>query len=550
VKRTTTLFLIGLTTLPWAAACAGSECEGSLCATPGTAGDEGETGNADETGDAGETGYEEGTGMATEGTGPNFDVGGDGDGDTGEGSCKVEDGDLDAVAPCKHQAPPDSFEAQVQWSFSGQGADDMAIAAPVVVNLTDDNDDGEVDLCDVPDVVVPLYYDTNPFGNGHLYVLDGATGELHYSLDAWIAPRVHPAVGDIDGDGVAEIVTAHYGNGFMGYLAAYENDGSLKWVGDEIQTGFHAIALADLDNDGDVEIMIGGHVADHEGNEIFTSTSVATSMQTTIAADLDGDQDLEVIQGPFAWHHDGSPYYAVEDLSRGHSAVADLDEDGLPEVLVMGDKGVTVLEHDGTVKVKDAKPMANPGGWYWQPPAIHDMDGDGAPEIALGTTDLYGVVEADLTVAWTAPVTDSSGFAGGTAFDFLGSGTAQGVYADEATLFVFDADGQVLTQSPRSSATQIEFPVVVDVDADDSAEMVVVSNEIQGAQTQPAVQVIRDKEDRWVPARRIWNQHSYHVTNVREDGTIPQFEAPSWESFNTYRTQAQFEDGGVCVPEG
>jgi hypothetical protein len=37
---------------------------------------------------------------------------------------------------------------------------------------------------------------------------------------------------------------------------------------------------------------------------------------------------------------------------------------------------------------------------------------------------------------------------------------------------------------------------------------------------------------------------------VREDGTIPQFEKPSWEVFNTYRTNSQIEAGGECVPEG
>jgi hypothetical protein len=40
------------------------------------------------------------------------------------------------------------------------------------------------------------------------------------------------------------------------------------------------------------------------------------------------------------------------------------------------------------------------------------------------------------------------------------------------------------------------------------------------------------------------------VTNVREDGTIPQFEPPSWEHLNTYRTNAQIEGGSVCDPEG
>jgi hypothetical protein len=33
-----------------------------------------------------------------------------------------------------------------------------------------------------------------------------------------------------------------------------------------------------------------------------------------------------------------------------------------------------------------------------------------------------------------------------------------------------------------------------------------------------------------VPARSIWNQLQYHVTNVNDDGTIPQFEQPPWEA--------------------
>ena len=53
----------------------------------------------------------------------------------------------------------------------------------------------------------------------------------------------------------------------------------------------------------------------------------------------------------------------------------------------------------------------------------------------------------------------------------------------------------------------------------------------------------------WIQARRIWNQHTYHVTNVREDGTIPQFEPPSWQSLNTFRTNAQIEGGAVCDPQ-
>jgi hypothetical protein len=125
------------------------------------------------------------------------------------------------------------------------------------------------------------------------------------------------------------------------------------------------------------------------------------------------------------------------------------------------------------------------------------------------------------------------------------------MYADESFLFIFDDKGQVLLQSERTSRTGTEYPVVADVDNDGSAEIVVVSNEpINGQQGPypPPVQVIRDVDDRWIQARRIWNQHAYHVSNVREDGTIPQFEPPSWKDLNTFRTNAQIEGGGVCKP--
>src|SRR5262249_41587073 len=148
------------------------------------------------------------------------------------------------------------------------------------------------------------------------------------------------------------------------------------------------------------------------------------------------------------------------------------------------------------------------------------------------------VLETNFTVKWTAP-TDDSGFASSTAFDFLGDGTAEAMYADHVALYIFGGMGEVLLTSPRGSWAQFGNPIVADVDNDGSAEIVVVSNKGYQNFTEPAVQVIRDKEDRWIPARRIWNQHTYHVTNVREDGTIPQVEPKSWKTFNTFRTQAQ-----------
>jgi hypothetical protein len=269
---------------------------------------------------------------------------------------------------------------------------------------------------------------------------------------------------------------------------------------------------------------------------------------STTAADLDDDGDLEVVYGLEAFHHDGTPYYDVTDeIDAGHPQVVDIDADGQPEVVVSGYHGVSVIEHDGTLTLHHVLPEM----CEWRPAAIHDIDDDGLPEILLGASGTYSALGHDISVRWSAVVDDGSGAAAGTAFDFLGDGGAEAMYADETSLFVLDEAGQVVMTGVRTSWTQVENPVVADVDNDGSAEIVVVSNlGYQPIVASPMVQVFRDAEDRWVQARRIWNQHAYHVTNVREDGTIPRVMPKQWLGLNTFRTQAQIASGGsVCDPK-
>ena len=55
------------------------------------------------------------------------------------------------------------------------------------------------------------------------------------------------------------------------------------------------------------------------------------------------------------------------------------------------------------------------------------------------------------------------------------------------------------------------------------------------ALTKTGVAVYRDVLDNWVRTRRVWNQHTYHIGNVNDDGSVPRSEAPSWLGHNTYR---------------
>jgi len=485
-------------------------------------------------------------------TGAKFDVGEDTEepGTTGNpvDVCKATDDDMGGVGDCTMEAPPDAFEPDVQWSWNGPGLEKESLVTPLVANLTDDNGDGEIDLCDTPDVVVLATQFSNP---GHIYVLDGATGTLHFMIPTAVTWSINPAIGDIDDDGLPEIIAA-VGPGFGGpsMAIAFEHDGTIKWQNNTPLTHGQggAITLADLDNDGDVEISMDKLIIDHNGQTVVTLPEVqGTENFTTVAADLNGDGDLEIVIGANAYHHDGSVYYSNPNLEHGFAQVANLDADPEPEIMVNSGSGLTLLEHTGAIKYQNQKPGG--GSSWFRPGTVHDFDGDNVSEVATSAANSYVMFEGDLTVNWIAPVADGSGWAAGTAFDFDGNGVAEAMYADEENLYVFDGNGQPLLNVPRSAKTLAEYPVVADVDNDGSAEIVVVSDSgWSGNQSAPTVQVIRDIEDRWIQPRRIWNQHTYHVTNVREDGKIPQFEKPWWQSLNTFRTNSQIEGGEICIP--
>ena len=357
----------------------------------------------------------------------------------------------------------------------------------------------------------------------------------------------------MDGDGLPEIVTSNGG----AHMLIFNHDGSLQsqeMLPIAVQQRV-SIALADVDNDGDVEIQLDKGLFTHTGATLWMATGDTVEQASpSVLADLDGDGDQEVIFGHSAYHHDGSLYYHQETIDKGFPQVADLDGDMLPEVLVANREGLSLLEHDGTLTQYNVRFNSDPAeSFNWIKPAtIHNFDSDSQPEVAVSSASHFSIVETDLsTVLWEVDVSEPSCCAGGTAFDFLGDSTAEALYADEHQLYALDPSGnQVLSPQPaRSSWTWIEYPVVADIDNDGSAEVLVVSSEVYGEQNSPTLQAIRDADDRWIAARRIWNQHTYHVTNVREDGTIPQFEQPHWLQLNTFRTQAQITgEASVCQP--
>jgi hypothetical protein len=142
----------------------------------------------------------------------------------------------------------------------------------------------------------------------------------------------------------------------------------------------------------------------------------------------------------------------------------------------------------------------------------------------------------------------TSNVTGSSVFDFNGDGAAEVVYNDECYFRIYDgSNGFVYQRLDSQSPTRIEYPVVADVDNDGNAEILFSAGNARKEKNCAAVvqknglRVIGDPSDRWVSARRIWNQHAYHVTNVIESGAVPEDEVPSWLSYgartyNTYRS--------------
>ncbi len=445
----------------------------------------------------------------------------------------------DSGASCAFQATPGSFNPVLEWGWNSTLIEPDALNVLMTPCVIDLNGDG------VPEVV---FGSTASTGGGSIEVgflraISGATGaELFTITDPAYLLNVAAsiAVGDIDNDGLPEIVATDESGD---HLIAFENDGTFKWRSDVVEPVYWgAPSIADIDQDGTPEIVIGRQAVNNDGTLRWTGTggigAVVGNSPISVVADVDADGSPNVVAGNTVYAANGTIAYENATLPDGANAVANFDADPEAEIVLVIGGNLWLLEHDCTIKWGPVS-LPDAGGG---PPTVADYDGDGLPEIGIAGATAYTVIEDDGTIKWSSPTQDGSSYVtGSSVFDFEGDGTAEVIYRDELFLRVYrGTDGTVLYQTPMSSCTWHEYVLVADVDADGNAEIVAVANDNCGFGTQRGIYVIGDASDSWASTRKIWNQHTYHITNINDDGTIPQFEQNNWvtpsgEPYNNFR---------------
>ncbi len=451
---------------------------------------------------------------------------------------------LESGSDCANSAPPGSITPVLQWAWTSSAVEPASLnvmMTPVVIDVSGDG---------VPDVV---FGSTDSTGGGFVEIgilraLDGASGaELWTVTDPSLALNVafNIAAGDLDGDGLVEIVAADVNNT---QLVCFENDGSFKWRSAVLENqDWGSVALADLDADGSPEIVTGRQVLDSSGNLLWTGAGGAGTIGSgslSIVCDFDLDGLGDVVAGNTVYNAFGAVLCEDPALADGYPAVANFDSDAEPEIALVNNGSLYLLERDINAPGQLATvwgPVLLVGGGGGAP-TIADYDGDGLPEIAVAGAAAFEVYEHDGTLKWVSVTQDGSSYrTGSSVFDFNGDGAAEAIYRDETDLRIYDgSSGAVLFQTPMSSCTWHEYVLVADVDADGNAEIVAVANTNCGFGPQQGVYVFSDLNDDWVPTRKVWNQYSYHITNVDESGAIPLAENPSWlypagAPFNNYR---------------
>ena len=458
------------------------------------------------------------------------------------GSMALLGGEFEGDLPALSQ-PIAPFEMVQKWSWNSSNfmPEHIQVAStPVVAQLNDDNGDGVINNSDVADLVVVTFKNNIFYKNGLVRALSGIDGAELWAYEnggVFSDPRNTVAAADLDGDGIVEIVL----NDFASPVIQVVNHlGEVKKEFTKSGKPLGSVTLSDINNDGVVEIVNGDNVFSYDSGLLYTTNWSAAS----IAFDADNNGTQEVLSGGGLYDSNGVQLWQYgAPGSIWFSSVVNLDDDLEPEIVISNPSNnasesvFAVLEHDGNVKWE----LTNPNNLGGGAQAVSNFLGANSLGIVYSGYSSVDMYNTSGEVVWSFANGDVfNGKMGVSAYDFNGDGIDEVIVQDHLKVRVLNGlNGEVLSTVANSTWSLWEYPVIVDLSGDDNAELITVSNNFDSRYSinnGVTVYEAADSSKPWKNATRIWNQHSYHQTNINQNGTVPTVELPSWLNNNSYRS--------------
>lgn len=254
------------------------------------------------------------------------------------------DGDLEVILAGSCDPTTYCFDADsgfIQWSTPMRGSD----SPPTVADV---DNDGKPEILQ------------GQFG-GYVLCLNGEDGsevwELEIDTDSWI--QTAPTILDVDDDGQLDFIVATWSFFDNHMVAAYRGDDASEiWVSDTPEDYiYHGVSYGDMDNDGDVELVIGDYsgqlicldAASGETNWTYILPSLPLYIGgPTSMGDIDNDGELEVVFNDWfriaAIDHDGEAewIYDIPDYGQAFrgAALADVNGDEYADVTFCSSEGL------------------------------------------------------------------------------------------------------------------------------------------------------------------------------------------------------------------